>query len=433
MAKKITGSHNSKSTAKTVLIKSSILLILIVQSTLGSAQFRVDVQLRNRFEVRDGYQKLTTEDATPAVFVSQRTRLSFSYETVGLKLKITPQDVRVWGDETSSSATGVFGDNASLELFEGYAEIKIGKSWLSVGRQQLVYDGQRILAARNWNQSGLAYDAAVLKLAPKNWNIHIGGSWNSTGENASENFYDPARIKSLNFIWAKRAIAKGWDVSLSHVASGVSKSVTENTLYFRQTSGIYTVYKSSALNFWGNVYYQFGKNQPGKEVSAFLADAEVNYNIGNFTPGAGISYLSGNSKTGESQTTDHLFDVLYGGRHQFFGFMDYFRSFGSNTKQGGLTDIFFNLQYKFNDKIVIKNTGHYFWLAQTNPTTPANKNLGYENDLILKYQFSTWGNLECGYFFVSPTASLKTIQGVANGKFSQFLYAQLTLTPTLFK
>jgi hypothetical protein len=72
-------------------------------------------------------------------------------------------------------------------------------------------------------------------------------------------------------------------------------------------------------------------------------------------------------------------------------------------------------------------------LAQTNPTTPTDKNLGYENDLVLKYKFSDWGAIESGYSFFLPNNSLKTIQAVPDAKFSQFFYLQLTVTPTLFK
>jgi hypothetical protein len=408
-------------------------MVIFLAISNVQAQLSIDAQYRNRFEVRDGYQKLAADGATPAVFISQRTRITFSYQTEGLRLKFTPQDVRVWGDEQLASSTGVFGDEASLDLFEAFAEIRTGRSgWLSVGRQQLVYDNERILAARNWNQSGIAYDAVVYKWEPEGWNFHLGSSWNSTGENTSDNFYDPDRIKSLSFLWIKRTLAEGWNLSLSHVASGVTKSETENTLYFRQTTGLYTTYKSGGWNLWANVYYQFGKNKSGNDVSASMIDAEASYKPGKLTTAAGIGYLSGNSKTGTEQTTDHLFDILYGARHRVYGSIDYFRSFDSHTKQGGLIDYYIYLDYKFSGKTSLRNTGHYFQLAKTNPDTPDDKKLGYENDLLLKHQFSGWGAFEAGYSFFLPTSSLKTIQGVEDHKFSQFLYLQLTITPSLF-
>jgi len=417
-----------------ILKKSDITLIaLFMAGSTVQAQFSIDAQFRNRFEVRDGYQKLAADGVAPAVFISQRTRVTFSYKTEDLRLKFTPQDVRVWGDEELTSSTGVFGNEASLDLFEGFAEIRTGQSgWLSIGRQQLVYDNERLLAARNWNQTGIAYDAVVYKLAPEGWNIHLGSSWNSTGENSAENLYDPDRLKSLNFLWVKHTLAEGWDLSLSHIASGVTESETANTLRFKQTTGVYTTYTSSNWNLWANAYYQFGKNRADHKVSASLIDAEVSRKTGKLTSAAGIGYLSGNSKTGAEQTTDHLFDILYGARHRVYGSIDYFRSPNSSTKQGGLIDYYLFLNYKFSGKTSLRNTGHYFRLAKTNPDTPGDKKLGYENDILLKHQFYGWGALEAGYSFFLPTNSLKTIQGVEDHKFSQFLYLQLTITPSLF-
>lgn len=406
-------------------------LVVCILSKSGFAQLTVDAHFRNRFELRDGYKKLAAEGSTPAAFISQRTRISFIFENENLKLKFTPQDVRVWGDEQLSSSTGVFGDYASLDMFEAFIQLKTGQnSWLSVGRQQLVYDNQRIFAARNWNQNGIAYDAVVFKLKTENIEFHAGSSWNSTGENITDNFYDPKHIKSLNFLWVKPHISANWDISFSHIASGVTKSETENKLYFRQTTGVYSTYKNDGLTFSGNLYYQFGKNNTGKKVSAWLADADFSYTSGTITPGIGVSYLSGNKHiNGE---TDHLFDVLYGGRHRFFGGIDYFSNFASHTKQGGLADYYFYFNWKLNAKTNLQNTGHYFCLAQTNENAPANKNLGYENDLVLKHKFSNWGALECGYSFFLPTNALKAIQNVPKAKFSQFMYLQLTVTPVLF-
>lgn len=414
--------------------KSGLIFIVLLMAISNiQAQFSIDAQFRNRFEVRDGYQKLAADGAAPAVFISQRTRIAFSYKTENLRLKFTPQDVRVWGDEQLTSSTGVFGNEASLDLFEGFAEIRTGHSgWLSIGRQQLVYDNERLLAARNWNQTGIAYDAIVYKSALQGWDIHLGSSWNSTGENNADNLYAPDRIKSLNFLWIKRTLAEGWDLSLSHIASGVTKSETENTLRFKQTTGLYTTYKSGDWNLWANAYYQFGKSQSGNNVSASLIDAEASRKTGKLTTAAGIGYLSGNSQTGAEQTTDHLFDILYGARHRVYGSIDYFRSPNSSTRQGGLIDYYLFLNYKFSEKTSLRNTGHYFQLAKTNPDTPADKKLGYENDILLKHQFYGWGALEAGYSFFLPTNSLKTIQGIDDNKFSQFLYLQLTLTPSLF-
>lgn len=410
-----------------------ILLLNLVCLQQNFAQFSVDAHLRNRFEFRDGYQKLATEGSNPAAFVSQRTRLSLSYANDFLKIKLTPQDVRLWGDQANVSASGV-GDNPSLDLLEAFAEIKLGNlGWVSVGRQQLSYDSRRLLGDRNWNQSGLAYDALVLKLSRNDWNLHAGASWNTMSELLSANPYPSARIKSLNFIWLNRKINERLSLSLMHISSGITQTDTTSALNFRHTTGIYGEYKTKPFNAWGNVYYQFGKNQKGNEVSALLMDAEASYKLGKFTPGIGLSYLSGNKNVVGAGITDKLFDPLYGTRHRFFGFMDYFRSFTSNTRQGGLADYYLWLDYRFTKKLSARSTFHSFSLAQTNPETPTDKELGVENDLVVKYKYSEWGELEGGYCFFLPNESLKVIQNVKNDKFSQFFYLQLTLTPNIFR
>lgn len=409
-------------------------IILVTFSCLDSlCQFQVDAQLRNRFEVRDGYQKLAEAGSAPAIQISQRTRISFIYVTEKIKIKIAPQDVRLWGGDAVVNSTGV-PSNTNIGLFEGFAEIRTGEfGWLSVGRQQLVYDSRRLLGDRQWNQNGMSYDALVMKLKLSDWNLHLGGTWNTLTDARSGNLYPSSRVKTIGYVWANRAFSEFFSTSFLHISSGVTETDTTGNLNFRQTTGVYYTYRRENLNMWGNVFYQYGKNRSGKDVRAVLADFDLSYKNGRITPGFGLGYLSGNSTTGAGQTTDRLFDVLAGNRHSFFGIMDYFRSFPSDTRQGGLADYYFYIDYKISTSVSIRNTGHYFRLAQTNSGTPLNKNLGYENDLVLKYKMSDWGAFESGYSFFLPTTTLKTVQGVPNEKFSQFLYVQLTLTPILFR
>lgn len=411
-----------------LLLLSALFFTASIQT---NAQFSVETHLRSRAEMRDGYQKLAAMGSDPAFLVSQRTRLSFVYENKILKLRITPQDVRLWGDQAKMS-TGV-GDNPSLDLFEAYAEISLGSNArISAGRQQLVYDNRRLLGDRNWNQNGISYDALVVRLKPGKFNLHAGASWNTLSEALSGNPYPASRIKSLNYLWLNRSLNKNLKFSLLHLSTGVTRTDTTNPLNFRHTTGIYSEYKSEMINAWGNIYYQYGKNRQGNKVRAFLADADISFKMNRFTPGLGFGYLSGN-KTLTTGSADHLFDILYGNTHRYFGYMDYFRSFSTDTRQGGLSDYYLWLDYRFSDKVSIRNITHAFSLARTNPSTPADKNLGIENDLIFRFKFAAWGELENGYCFFLPTNSLETIQTIADSKFSQFIYVQLTLTPELFR
>lgn len=414
-----------------------VLMATILASLLSlnilHAQLQVGVQYRNRFELRDGYQKLAQQGSTPAFLVSQRTRISLAWKSENLKLKFTPQDIRLWGDEDVESSTGVFGSYASLEMFEGYAEMRISHPlWISVGRQQLVYDNKRLLGDRNWNQSGMAYDAVVVKYTYNELTVHIGSVWNTLKELNSENTYPSSRIKSLNYVWLNQQLGSLAKASFMHVSSGITESDTTNHLNFRQTTGLFGEFKSEKFSLLGNAYYQFGKNVFGHSVSAYLIDIDASINLDPLKIGAGLSYLSGNSHVGSQQKTDHLFDVLYGNRHKFFGLQDYFRSFPSNTKEGGLQDYFVYIEGKITPSVSVLNTGHFFSLAEINSKTPQEKYLGFENDLLVSYAFNSWGKLEVGYSFVLPTESLKLLQGVPNEKFSQFLYCQLAISTDIF-
>jgi hypothetical protein len=413
---------------------AATLLLVLANLNNAWAQFKVDAQYRPRFELRDGYQKLAKQGATPAAFITQRSRVTFSYESENFKLKFTPQDVRMWGDEEISTIGGVHGDSASLDMFEAYAEIRLGEiGWVSVGRQQIVYDNEWLLGARNWNQNGNASDAVVFKLKPFGWNLHLATAWNTKVEASSDNLYPTDRYKSLNYLWLNKAIAENWNLSILHISAGQTQTDSTNNLNFRHTTGFYTDCKLNSVSILGNAYYQYGKSQSAKPVSAYLLALDASYKAGNFTPGLGLSYHSGNKNTGAALKTDNLFDLMFTSRHRYFGLIDYFRTISSHTKQGGLADYYLYLDYKVSKSVSVRNTGHYFQLAQTNSNTLGDKNLGYENDLVLKYKFSDWGALESGYMFFLPTKTLETIQGVANSKFSQFFYLQLTLTPTLFK
>jgi hypothetical protein len=408
-------------------------VFMLATSPLSHGQFSIDAHLRPRFEIRDGYQHMIPDSVGPAFIFSQRTRLSFSFENKYLKVRITPQDVRVWGDEQVVTSTAVLGDAASLDLFEGYLQLRLGRwGWLSVGRQQIYYDNERLLATNNWNQHGLAYDAVIARMKFGRWNVHAGGSWNTIGEQSFSNGYPSNRFKSLDYLWLNREFGEHVKISLLHIATAQTHTDTTNLLYWRQSTGLYGNFTWKGLKAWCDFYYQYGQNPQGITVSAFLFDVNAGYTVKFFTPGIGVSYLSGNKETGPGISRDHLFNPLYGTRHNFFGFIDYFRNFPVDTKQGGLADYFVFLNFAICKGLTLSNTSHYFQLAQTNQLTPTDRNLGFENDLVMKYSFLSWGALETGYCLFLPTESLKTIQGVQDPRFPQFFYVMLTITPTLF-
>ena len=405
------------------------LFAILILCTTAKPQLSVSVQLRNRAEGRDGYKQLPIEDSNPAYFISQRSRLGLGYSSEALKLKLTAQDVRVWGDDLKVGLTGT-GDQVTLGLFEGYAEIRIiPELWMSIGRQQLIYDKEWIFATRNWNQNGISYDALLLKFNLPALDIHVGSTWNAMTEASQNNYYPPERYKTLNFVWIQAKPVSSLKYSLFHLAAGSTTGEADNTLRFRHTSGLTADYLNHNFNAWTSFYFQSGKNKAGIPVRALLWDINATYMADKFTPGLGLVYLSGNSETGHLSKRDRLFDLHYGARHRYLGCMDYFTDIPGSTQQGGVVDISGFLDFKFSKKTEIRNTLHHFQLAESNELTPDEKYLGIENDLVLKSRFNSWATLEVGYMIMLPGSTMKTIQNRPDSDLAQFAYMQLTILP----
>lgn len=408
----------------------SLVLLLAINQT--QAQFRLDAQLRPRAEFRDGYTRLAADDHRPTLLVTQRSRLSFGYNTEKLRIKITPQDVRIWGGDPKINASGI-GNNPSFSLYEAYAELALKDAgWLSVGRQILAYDSKRLLGERNWNQNGISYDAAVAKLKLSDWNLHFGATWNTLIELYEYNYYPSSRIKNLNFLWLNRKFNQV-NLSLLHISSGKTTSDTSRFMHYKNTTGLYSSYSNERLNLWAHLYYQWGGMDWGGNVSALLAEADASIKIGEITLGAGFSYLSGNKSEPAGNGTDHLFDLMYGNRHKYSGEMDYFTNTVKGTDWGGLINGYLYATFQASERLNLSNTLHYFAQARGNQYTNYSPGLGIENDLIMNYRIYPMASLQAGYCFYVPTETMKYIQNKPDGRFSQFIYLQLTVSTTIFE
>lgn len=407
----------------------------LLTTSVSFAQFTGDAQLRSRFENRQGYQNLAEATDTPAVHIAQRTRLNFQHKSDDLLFRLSIQDVRTWGDSQRLGLAGDNGSDASIDLFEGYAEFPLTSNLkTSVGRQSLRYDNQSIFSNGNWNHNASSLDALVFKYKKEKTTVHVGGTWNSLQTSAKNWYYPSNRIKNLNYLWFNKSLRQDLQYSFIHLSTGVTEHNATNKIIYKHTSGVYGKYATDSLKIEGNVYYQYGQNTDKKNISAYLLDFNLSYKFSDaFIPGIGASYISGNSKVGADLKTDNLFDPLFRSRHGYEGGLDYFSNISRSTKQGGISNYFVTFDIGLSKQLRIQNTSHLFSLAQTNANTPDNKDLGFENDVILKYKHSDVVNIETGYLFFLPTDNLKQLQGITNDTFSQFLYVQLTITPKLFQ
>ncbi|HEY4107764.1 alginate export family protein [Puia sp.] len=170
------------------------------------SQLSLTGQLRVRTELRNGYGTLETIGNQPAFLTSQRARLNFNYRSSRLLFQASVQDVRVWGADASTINNA---DGGRLSVHEAWGELVLANAHdssfgrssveyfgIRVGRQELVYDDQRLLGNLDWLQQARRHDAIVFKLLNKGWQADLGAAFNQNTDafNYNGTSYTPANV-----------------------------------------------------------------------------------------------------------------------------------------------------------------------------------------------------------------------------------------------
>lgn len=409
------------------------LLVVAISMSLN-AQFTVNTEIRPRAELRNGYKSLFADDDISAYFISQRTRLGFTYSNEKYSLSIIAQDVRVWGDESVYNSTSVKGDDASIELFDAWFKFKFGNyTSIKIGRQQWAYDDQRLLSARNWGQTGLAYDAILFKYDNTNFRIDLGLSLNNEAENKSGNLYTPEKLKYVDFLYLKKNLGQKSVLTFTGILSGRNESDTTEKIYNMATYGPYFIINNNSFELEGSVFHQFGKNANDKKVNAYLLSLKGIYKFSEtFNMGPGVDIISGNDVKA-NQKTDYSFDVLYGGRHRFLGEMDYFNDLSKSTSDAGIIDLYAKAEINFSKKNNLSIAYHYF-TCHKKVSKVLDKELGNELDFVYKYKPEVPLDLRIGLSLYKASETMEILQGVSGNSIEMqyFMWLQLTFSPQLF-
>jgi hypothetical protein len=438
------------------LIRCGLSLFFITTSYLKlSAQLTFSAQLRTRSEFRDGQGAPLPENASPAFFTSQRTRFGLAFKSTRVKLNLTAQDVRVWGQDVSTINRTTTQNNNAFMLHEAWAEVLLSDTAvknkafsLKVGRQELVYDDQRLLGNLDWLQQARRHDAALLKYETDKWMLHGGAAFNQNQENASGTVYNPTppgnytastnggnMYKSLEFVYAGKKLAKG-NVSFLFLADQFSKYNNDSTgakvyqtgVWSRSTTGFYFNDVFSKIGVTAAAYYQFGKTASGQKINAGLLSGFANYLFNKKTSaGIGIDYYTG----GTNGATSNAFDPLYGTPHKLAGLMDYYYA-ASGFGKKGLIDYYIKTKYKSaSDKFWLTADLHQFTSA-TAVTGFNTRSFGEEFDLVANYALNKIISFEGGYghYFSTDALTSATVKNVANARSNgNWAYLSINIKP----
>ncbi len=411
----------------------SVIFILCLFSLSASSQtdyFKISGQYRARPEMRHGYKTLTPDTANAAFFIAQRARLIFDYKKGNLMAYTSIQDIRTWGDEEQSK------DIPGLSVNELWIQLSLKNNFsVKLGRQELVYDDQRLLGNADWSNATRSHDALLLKYInqEKKFYWHLGAAFNQNGEPLFGTDYNLKNYKFLGFYWVKKEFENS-SLSALAIVNGLNSTVPTS----KKVKASFTVgplYNFQNKNFKAILggYYQAGKTENNLLLSAYMLNAYGELHNKKIFAGIGLDYLSGSSDN-TSSNRSQSFSTLYATNHKFYGYMDYFINIPADTKQRGLIDPYLRIgitPYK-NFKTTIDL--HHFYLANENNSGAAKtgKRLGDEVDLVLEYQASSIINLQLGYSMMFATKNMELIKGGNKNNYNGWAFVMLKISPSFF-
>lgn len=393
-------------------------LALALCLSSSAAAWEYSAQIRPRMEARKGYRTPPLDYGPGGTwFVSQRTRLALGHRVDDkVSLFIQVQDVRTWGEE-SSTLNDYNADN--FDVHQGYVELTPSPLWnMRIGRQELAYDGHRIMGNVNWTQQGRSHDAVRVALKKDEWTVHLAASHHEAGQWTFSSPYPySGNYRDLVLLWAQY---KGASYKASFIGLYDSYD-TEGTERYPDRFTFGPRIEGSAgrghrIMYRGEFYYQIGTGHPApapgplnlrdQDIRAFLLGLRLGYDFGNLVLTGWYDYLSGDDDL--SDDTYKAFDTPYPTNHKFYGWADYFLNIPDDTQNLGLQDLAVKMKVKKFGPLAGQLDGHYFFLAQDDLL--GGKDLGWEIDASLTLPVTEGTNLSCGFSHVAPDEALARLK-----------------------
>lgn len=410
-------------------MKIRVLISIFVLFWLsGFAQVSLTGEIRPRAEYSHGYSTLAAPSQDASIFTTQRTRLNFVYSSDVLISKVVLQDVRLWG----SQAQLVSNEEKAISVHEAWAEAPLFRDFsIKAGRQELVYDDQRIFGNVGWAQQARSHDVVVLKFK-STIEAHFGLALNQN-TNRTNNIFDGAdAYKAMQYLWLNKKMDK-LSVSLLALNNGVPlMNGARQDVVYSQSIGTHVKLKATNdLNFVFNAYYQGGNVVYGgvrTSLSAYNLLAEAHYKEGNILWTAGYELLSGNDPSDNSSLQS--FTPFYGTNHKFNGFMDYFYV-GNHINNEGLGDLYIKGAYT-KGKTSASTHVHLFTSGASKATMNRGP-LGVELDLSYGFDISEVTKVAVGYSQMFGTDKLESLKGGSAAEMNNWAYLMFTFKPNFLK
>jgi hypothetical protein len=205
------------------------------------------------------------------------------------------------------------------------------------------------------------------------------------------------------------------------------------------TYGLWWKFDNGKFDIMSNMYMQSGRAQSGKEVMAYMLTLHPGIKFGKVRIGIGGDYLSGdNAENDDYGEKERTFNQMYGIGFKYYGFMNYYTYMKASTANGGLIDIYPNVNIPITKKHILMLAYHAFYLA--NPVMVKtelidNTDMGSEFDLMYTYKILPELTLQAGASYYITTETFEKVKGVNGSDIlaPYWVWTMITFTPELFK
>ena len=337
-------------------------------------------QVRPRFEFRslDGF------DADVGThFTSMRTRV---WLRAGLPSSVTAfvqlQDVRVWGEETSTTDPVA---NA-LDLHQGWLEFGDpveGGHALRLGRQELAYGEERLVGALDWFQQARSFDGLRFRARPHDRPVVVDGFAMRIAE-------DDVFARDAGF-YGVYGTSGPYDVyalfnTFAESVDGADDGTGQVTLGGRAAGD------AGVADWRVELAYQLG-SRLGQDVAAYLLALRAGMPFGDGAR-AELWYdrLSGDDDPLDDEA--RVFDTLFATNHKFYGLMDLFTNIPLHTGGRGLQDLAVKTMVPVRERGAAMADLHGFWVTAGDGL--ASTHLGIELDLTGRWSYAPGVGLSGG-------------------------------------
>lgn len=403
--------------------------------------FSVNLYTRTRGELRyGGFVGQDDPTAAPiegrANFILGRYRLTAEYGRSWLEARVTLQQSGTWG----------MGDD-SFGLYEGYVTLKSKKGWFTkIGRQVLSYDDERIIGSNDWSVTAPTHDVLKLGYEGRQHKVHLLFAYNQNPENMNGfTFYKDGNqpYKSMQTLWYHYDTPKSvFGASLLFMNIGMQGEKNNVPMtFFQQLAGTYITFKPKYFMAEGAFYYQFGTEEHGMPLSAYMGSIKLaakprdSYSIY-----GGFDYLSGDRffavpPGGQIGMVFHDkargFNPLYGSHHEFYGAMEFFymSAFVGNFTPG-LQNAYLGTTFNPYKTLNFNLAAHYYAMATKLPNV--DQYLGLAAEFSADYTFTKFITAGCGYSYMYGSETMKFLKRVSDNQDLHWAYLMLVIDPTIF-